>query len=402
MSRRSEEAHVVVLGAGPVGLAVALHLLAADPSGRDAIRVIDPSGGWLTAWRDRFRRLEIDRLRSPAVHHPGPDPGALLRWMAERGATGSGPYRSPDTATFESFCDRLVADAGLTDAVRAEQVHEVQPAGRGLRVLTSATAVRARAVVLATNPHRRTLPDWLAAVVPVALHRLRHADDIDLTAGDGDLSGEHVAIIGGGLTAAHLACGVAGHGGTATIIARRALTERNFDVEPGWLGPRRLDAFHAEPDPDRRLQQARSARGGGSIPPGMLTALRGLEAAGALRIVDGAEVRAAEQRGPRFRLDAGHGGPVLADRIWLATGTEACLSAARCLHGLAADIPMGGELPLPDGQLRLGPWPLFATGRLATSRLGPAAGNLWGARQAALAITRALTGVDLEHPASVR
>ncbi|MEZ5232527.1 MAG: FAD/NAD(P)-binding protein [Acidimicrobiales bacterium] len=142
MSRRSEEAHVVVLGAGPVGLAVALHLLAADPSGRDSIRVIDPSGGWLTAWRDRFRRLEIDRLRSPAVHHPGPDPGALLRWMAERGATGSGPYRSPDTATFESFCERLVADAGLTDAVRAEQVHEVQPAGRGLRALTSATTVR--------------------------------------------------------------------------------------------------------------------------------------------------------------------------------------------------------------------------------------------------------------------
>ncbi|MEZ5232526.1 MAG: hypothetical protein R2749_07430 [Acidimicrobiales bacterium] len=114
--------------------------------------------------------------------------------------------------------------------------------------------------MLATNPHRRTLPDWLAAVVPVALHRLRHADDIDPHRRRRRPRGRARRHHRRRPTAAHLACGVAGHGGTATIIARRALTERNFDVEPGWLGPRRLDALHAEPDPGRRLQQARSAR----------------------------------------------------------------------------------------------------------------------------------------------
>ncbi len=40
---------------------------------------------------------------------------------------------------------------------------------------------------------------------------------------------------------------------------------------------------------------------------------------------------------------------------------------------------------------------MYLTGRLAAIELGPAAGNLWGARVAALRITRALTGFDLRN-----
>jgi len=42
---------------------------------------------------------------------------------------------------------------------------------------------------------------------------------------------------------------------------------------------------------------------------------------------------------------------------------------------------------------------VFVTGRLATTELGPAAGNLWGARMAARAISRAITSVDLDADA---
>ena len=39
--------------------------------------------------------------------------------------------------------------------------------------------------------------------------------------------------------------------------------------------------------------------------------------------------------------------------------------------------------PVIDESLRLPKLPIFVTGRLTTSILGPAAGNLWGAQRAA-------------------
>ena len=62
---------VCILGAGPHGLSLALHLLAADPQLRGRITVIDPSGEWMSNWYEQFARLEIGNLRSPGVHHPG-------------------------------------------------------------------------------------------------------------------------------------------------------------------------------------------------------------------------------------------------------------------------------------------------------------------------------------------
>ena len=44
--------------------------------------------------------------------------------------------------------------------------------------------------------------------------------------------------------------------------------------------------------------------------------------------------------------------------------------------------------PIIDDSLRLPRLPIFVTGRLTTSILGPAAGNLWGAQRAAQRIAR--------------
>ena len=60
---------IVIAGAGPHGLATAVHLLTAAPSLRSRLMVVDPAGEWLGDWRDQFARLEIANLRSPAVHH---------------------------------------------------------------------------------------------------------------------------------------------------------------------------------------------------------------------------------------------------------------------------------------------------------------------------------------------
>lgn len=112
---------VAIIGAGPAGLAVAARLREATPSAlftndehsrywrrfnrratieneskiRQRSGNIDPrqnapsersiivldavSDGWMYAWEERFRKLQIDHLRSPLFFHPDPrDRDALL------------------------------------------------------------------------------------------------------------------------------------------------------------------------------------------------------------------------------------------------------------------------------------------------------------------------------------
>lgn len=379
-------AEVVVIGAGPHGLAVALHLLRADPALRDRLVVADPSGSWMAGWRSAFARLDIGTLRSPGVHHPAPDPSAFETFTQEHRLPRAGlPYGIPVAATFDAFCRHLVASAGLDGAVRRARVARVEPAGRRVLVrFADGGCVHARRVVVAADPHRRALPDWLPRVLPLPPDRLAHSADVDLR--DRSFAGETVVVVGGGLTAAHLAVGAAARGARVELLARSPLRERSFDVDPGWLGPKELDAFHREPDPARRLALARHARSGGSIPGWMLERLDPLVRAGTLTVRP-AEVTDAEPAPSGPVLQLSDGSNVAPDRIWLATGTAPSLGATRMLEPLLPDVPTVDDHPVPGPDLRLGPWPVHVTGRLAMVALGPAAGNLWGARMAARAIT---------------
>jgi len=126
MSSGVVNADVCVLGAGPHGLAAALHLREADPDIR--IAAIDPSGGWLTTWFEQFARAEIGNLRSPIVHHPASDPFALADFVARNGLAASGlPYNLPTTDAFAQFCRSLIESAGLESPL-ADTAHTIRSA----------------------------------------------------------------------------------------------------------------------------------------------------------------------------------------------------------------------------------------------------------------------------------
>ncbi|MFV0259195.1 MAG: FAD-dependent oxidoreductase [Acidimicrobiales bacterium] len=383
---------VCLLGAGPHALAAAVHLRRARPGLR--LITVDPSGAWLTTWHDQMARAEITTLRSPVVHHPSPDPAGLAHHVrAHRLASSGLPYEVPTTEAFTSFCTELIEGYGL-DAPVAARTRSIVPGPRP-RIEAGRYEIHADRVVVATNPHRRVVPDWVWPLLGRRSGLFAHAAELDL-ARLPDLDGERVVVVGGGLSAAHLACGAVRHGARVQLVTRRPLQVRNFDTDPGWLGPRCLRAFDADPDPAGRLRRAREARGGGSVPPWMHDRLDELVARGDLTIRDPSPVRTASvEPGGSCRLALADHTTVIADRVWLATGTAPDISAARYLEPLVADQPVVGGLPVVGDDLRLGSFPVYVMGRLATLTLGPAAGNLWGAQRAARRITYAVTGVDL-------
>ncbi|MDY7103240.1 MAG: GTP-binding protein [Actinomycetota bacterium] len=391
--RSTPDTEVCILGAGPQALALAARLVDTRPALRDDLVVIDPAGEWLAAWRDQFDRLEIPTLRSPGVHHPGTEPGALAEFTHRNGLPRSGlPYDLPLTDAFDAFCAELVDHSGLSGAVTPGRVRRLAAHAHGIDVRSDEDRWVARHVVIASNPHQRFVPRWVWPLLPVDPGRIDHAGSVDLR-DLGDLTGEHVAVIGGGLTAAHLCCGAAARGARVTLMARREIVVRSFDTDPGWLGPKRLRGFNALPAPAHRLAAARAARGGGTIPAWMRQRLARLEHDGVLTILESHPIeRASTDDAGRLVLCADDGASVVADRCWLATGTRPDLAACRALGELLDDIATIDGYPIPDRDLRIARWPLYVAGRLATIELGPAAGNLWGAMRAADRISAAITG----------
>ena len=406
MVNADAEVGVAVVGAGPHGLAATLALLDTDPSWRDDLVVIDPAG-WMGTWRKQFARLRIDNLRSPGVHHPDPDPSALSRFCDGRPGAPGLPYGIPAADRFEAFCAAAVAEHDLDDVLVPCRAHRLVPgARRSILTLADGSTLAARHVVLAVNPARRRVPSWACTTEPIPTARLAHAADVDLRSVA--VAGEHVVVVGGGLTAAHLAMGALESGALVTLVHRRPLRRSMFDTDPGWLGPKHLDTFHRLDDPAARLVACLQARDGGSIPPWMHDRLRRHERAGRLAVRTPSRVVGAHPciDGVALTLDDPECGPdavIEAGRVWLATGTAPDVGAHRLTRALLADhpTPVHGGFPVLDEHLR---WPgtnVHLLGRPTMLALGPAAGNLWGARVGAQRVVARLgRRASTDHPST--
>ncbi|MEM9466252.1 MAG: hypothetical protein AAGA90_12830 [Actinomycetota bacterium] len=350
------------------------------------VTVVDPAGRWMQAWHDGFEQQRIGVLRSPGVHHPDPDDMAYIHahsrgrsfeaTCAGRRRDGVvGPLQRPTTEGFRRFCDDLLRRTGLRDRVRAGRV-------RGLRRLPAVsgrsgwearldddTLIHARQVVWAANP--RVLRSPSGVDVGGAIE---HSGTVQLA---DVLPGERIAVLGGGQTAGQLAMEAARRGTSVTLISRNALRIADLDVDAGWLMADHLDPFHATADPAERRRIVEDAQRG-SMTADLERALRRLQVS---RVCDAGPLSAwTDERGAVVGF-AGVECPV--DRVWVATGARPDLRAAPALAAIAHDgEPHVDGWPVLDEALAWCPG-LHVIGGLAALQLGPAAGNLGGARAAA-------------------
>jgi hypothetical protein len=358
---------VVIVGAGPHGLTAAMYLIEAGMRAGD-LTIVDPSGEWMATWRSCFTQLGIAHLRSPAVHHPHPHPYALIDF-ASAGSRRSelvDRYGLPTTSLFHDFCTSLVTESGLADRVIADRVIGLHD--DGLIELSSGSVLPADHIVWASNPSVANVVD--EAAIPSGAH-VTEWDHVV-----GSIDGGSVAVVGGGLTAAHLVDRALRGGTHVEWVTRRPVQVRDFDTDPGWLGPKEMSAFVSLTDMRARRRAVVEARDGGSVPAWMMRRL------------------AAHERKGRLcrRLGAI---PRHVDAVWLALGTKPTVAADPALARWCAahGIDTIDDIPVIDETLMLGAR-VQVLGRLAQLQLGPTAGNLAGARRGAEAVVSAVLGSD--------
>ena len=389
-------ADIVVVGAGPQALALSCLLLQKRPRLHRRLRIVDPSGRWLSRWQRQMERYEIPWLRSPSPHHPHPNAHALRQFAQsqQRSRQLEGPYGLPHTDLFAHFCRQVIADYRLSGKVVAESVESIRlprrNAGLMELVFSNGSTITAGRLVIATGIGTPQMPAWVGDIPgnhpPEAM---QHSDTIDLPSLH-HLEGQRILIVGGGLTSAHLALGALRRGALVHLLCRRTLKHKPFDADPGWLGPKYLKAFHAEPCMQRRHRQVLAARDGGSIPPEAAAQLRQAQRGGALRLHEQCEVHSVRWCSNQWTVLCTGGQSLEADRIWLATGHRQGVSQHPLLRQLQQQCPIDlvNDWPVLASDLS---WPGSAAhvmGGLSALQIGPAARNLFGGREAAQRICR--------------
>ncbi|GBF97256.1 hypothetical protein Rsub_09947 [Raphidocelis subcapitata] len=212
--------------------------------------------------------------------------------------------------------------------------------------------------------------------------------------------GDHVIIVGGGLTSAHLAhLAFAGGAARVSLLTRGPLRIKQFDVDIEYMGRHRaeaLAAFRRRRGPAARLSALRRALQGGSITPEAWASLAPARGAGALAVHERVAVAGAEWDSDSGRMLVWSEDGALelaADRLWLATGSAADAARDPLLASLlsALPVPLCGGLPVLQRDLEWAPGAgVYVLGAYAALELGPGALNLAGARTGAARVAEAL------------
>ncbi|KHJ36274.1 putative fad binding domain protein [Erysiphe necator] len=432
------------------------------PSNNLDLVVLDADGDqWMHSWNENFKKLRISHLRSPMFFHPDPSDRDGLRAFAYvkgrmnelreiEGVVGKelskhlrkqkqrkrsqkeiaylderfrDDYFRPSQALFKEYCEDIARRYGISDIVQRSRVNSIS-FDKNEEIFTLQTSTgekKSRIVVLAIGS---ALDPSLPPDCPFCdAHNVAHIMSAKvhsnlLTNQDVKYRTNSVLIVGGGLTSAQVAKVVADEGiSRIYLILRGKLKTKHFDVDLHWLAKyknRSMSEFYFADSDQERWEMMKSARGGGSVNPEFKVIIENLQRKGTLKLKENTVIKNAIWESSTaswsvdLQTDEQEIEQILVNHVIYATGTPVNISSLPLIQPLMAQHPIStvGGMPCLTDELM---WdegvPLFATGKLGGLRLGPAAGNLEGARVGAEFIAGKVADLlprwkDTEPPAS--
>ena len=373
----------LVIGGGIHGVHIATRLLADADIPADRLGIVDPSDRLLERWHTCTATTGMTHLRSPSVHHLDLDPLSLQRFAGKRRSRPPGlfaaPFDRPSLGLCNDHCNQSAEHFGLANLHIQGRAENCSINDDGLTVrLSDGRSIEAGNVVLAIGASDQTAwPAWASRAHP----RIHHVFEPGF---DGwPSSPEAVLVVGGGISAGHVALRLLAEGHDVHLASRHALREHQFDSDPGWLGEKFTIRFDHEPDPDRRRAVITKARHRGSVPPEMARAIRRAIARERIQWHED-EVTGFEDHHDRLEVELGTDTMLTADRILLATGFATRRPGGTMVDELIDSAALRCAdcgYPIVDSSLRWHPH-LYVSGPLAELELGPVSRNIVGARRA--------------------
>jgi hypothetical protein len=337
----------------------------------------------------------METLRSTFVQHVDTEPMSLETFAEGTGRTGElvATDGYPERPTLDLFLDhaRWIVDRQDLDACHVRsRVTDVSAVGDCLHVETTGKPLDSRRVVLALGlggpPTRPAWADHLPEDSPVDHVWGNGVDPSTAAKFDGE-----TYVVGGGITAAQLACRLA-KTTDVTLLSRHELTVELSEADPYWLNWDHVEREIHElpPGSDARHERIRAARNDGTIPPYVkrrLTAARNRGDVG-LRIGEIACARATEDG---LVLEFVDGSTTANAQVMLATGLDPIPNhplVGTVAQSLSLERGTNGFPVLDDRTLA---WKrtdgtgsrVFVSGALAETTVGPFARNVIGARRVA-------------------
>ncbi|MFD1064841.1 FAD/NAD(P)-binding protein [Oceanobacillus locisalsi] len=375
----------IVIGGGIQGSCVASRLLEAEKVEKEDLLIIDPHSQPLERWRTITNKIEMKHLRSPFVHHLDADPYSLKKYSsAYNYASGfKGQYQRPRLDMFNQHSLDLLEKTGVMTCWLRGEVSGLSRKASGWQVyMADGRYFVSEHVVLAMGVnHISHYPSWAEKYKGSAL--VRHVFEMDDRLPEtGD-----VIVVGGGMTAAHLAYALTQKESidTVTMVKRHPLRIHHFDSDPGWLGPKYMNKYDKLTSYKERREVIQNARNRGSVTRDLYLKLLKQERAGRLNMITDNVESIKEHTDETIQLLMENSESVEGHTILLATGPAVAMPGKEWLDPVISQMrllcaPCG--FPIVSKSLEWGEG-LFVAGALAELEIGPVSRNIAGARKAA-------------------
>ncbi|WP_049424944.1 NAD(P)-binding domain-containing protein [Staphylococcus warneri] len=372
-----------IIGGGIQGTTIALKLSQAGLDAKD-LTIIDPYRTLCEQFNSYTHRISMPFLRSPFVHHIHPKPFHLKQYAKLNQYTGAtyGPYKRPQHDMFMHHTHELIHQYRLNEshiqgAVR--HIHRDNHQQWQLE-LNDGRILSTQYLIIAHGCNHR-------AYFPAMYHDqpdIQYIFDEE----ESQIKEQQTShVVGSGISAAHLALKLVNNDDSKTVHLwlNKDIEIHDFDADPGWLGPKNMNAFLNIESSEERMRIIQTERHKGSMPHELYLRLK--KKMSQCHLI----IHKNEIEDIKNHHIITSNGKMYYDHILLATGFENTVMSQPMIQDLVLhfNAPIA-QCGFPDITHELEWLPhLFVAGGLADLELGPFGRNIMGGREASERIYQA-------------